>query len=111
MINAYRGFKIFLAMKMRLHPEPFERIKSGEKNIECRLNDEKRRSLNVGDVVVFENRGGGETLERTVTALHMFSDFESMFEQFPEERINDVCQYYTPEEEKECGVVAIELAE
>jgi len=45
--------------KMRLHPEPFERIKSGEKNIECRLNDKKRQQLAVGDTVVFENRGDG----------------------------------------------------
>lgn len=94
---------------MRLHPEPFERIKSGEKNIECRLNDDKRRQLSVGDSIVFENRSNGETLERTVAALHTFPDFESMFETFPEERINDVYQYYTPEKEKELGVVAIQL--
>jgi ASC-1-like (ASCH) protein len=96
-------------MKMRLHPEPFGRIKSGEKDIECRLNDEKRRQLIVGDLIVFENREDDETLERTVVALHLFTDFEAMFEKYPEERINDVYQYYTPEEEKECGVVAIEL--
>ena len=94
---------------MRLHPEPFERIKSGDKNIECRLNDEKRRQLGVGDTIVFQNREGGEELERKIAALHTFPDFESMFEKFPEEKINDVYQYYTPEEEKECGVVAIEL--
>ena len=94
---------------MRLHPEPFERIKSGEKNIECRLYDEKRRQLSVGDTVVFENRDDGETLERTVVALHTFPDFESMFEQFPEERVSGIYQYYTREEEKELGVVAIEL--
>lgn len=94
---------------MRLHPEPFERIKSGEKNIECRLNDEKRRQLSVGDTIVFESRESGEQLERTVAALHTFPDFESMFEAFPGERINDVYQYYTREEEKELIVVAIEL--
>jgi ASC-1-like (ASCH) protein len=43
-------------MKMRLHPEPFERVKSGEKNVECRLNDEKRQQLSVGDTIVFQNR-------------------------------------------------------
>lgn len=94
---------------MRLHPEPFERIKSGEKNIECRLNDEKRRRLGVGDTVVFHNRGNDESLERKVIALHIFPDFESMFKKFPEEKINNVYQYYTPEEEQEFGVVAIEL--
>jgi ASC-1-like (ASCH) protein len=96
-------------MKMRLHPEPFERIKLGEKNIECRLNDEKRRQLSVGDTIVFKNRDDGETLQRTVVALHTFPDFESMFEKFPEEGVNDIYQYYTREDEKEFGVVAIEL--
>lgn len=96
-------------MKMRLHSEPFDRIKSGEKKVECRLNDEKRRRLSVGDRIVFENRTDGKTLERTIVTIHIFPDFESMFEKFPEEKINDVYQYYTPEEEKELGVVAIEL--
>jgi len=96
-------------MKMRLHSEPFGQIKSGEKNIECRLNDDKRRQLAVGDSIVFENREDGEKLERTVAALHTFPDFESMFEKYPDERINNVYQYYTLEEEKQCGVLAIKL--
>jgi ASC-1-like (ASCH) protein len=94
---------------MRLHPGPFERVKSGEKNVECRLNDEKRQQLAVGDTIVFQNRSNDETVERKVVALHTFPDFKSMFKKFPEEKINDIYQYYTPEEEKECGVVAIEL--
>jgi len=96
-------------MKMRLHPEPFERIKSGAKKVECRLNDEKRRQLAVGDLIVFENRENGETLECAVVALHTFPDFASMFAQFPEERISNVYQYYTPEDEKRWTVVAIKL--
>jgi len=32
-----------------------------------------------------------------------------MFEAYPEERINNVYQYYTPEAENEFGVVGIEL--
>jgi len=60
-------------------------------------------------MIVFVNRGTNETLEKEVSALHLFPDFESMFDRFPEERINDVYQYYTQKEEKECGVVAIEI--
>jgi ASC-1-like (ASCH) protein len=47
-------------------------------------------------------------VERVVAALHTFSDFASMFEQFPEERISNVYQYYTPEDEKKYGVIAIQ---
>ena len=41
---------------MNLNNEPFELIKSGSKTIELRLNDEKRRLLNVGDEILFNNR-------------------------------------------------------
>ena len=94
---------------MRLHSEPFERIKSGKKKVECRLYDEKRRRLEVGDVIEFENRETGDIVEKEVEALHVFPTFEEMFTKYPEERINNVYQYYTPEDEKEKGVVAIEL--
>lgn len=95
---------------MRLHPEPFTRIKCGEKNVECRLNDEKRRKLKVGDIIQFQLRAECvETLEREIVALHTFPTFAAVFERFPEERINNVYQYYTPEEEVTWGVLAIEL--
>ena len=32
-------------MKMRLHPEPFELIKSDAKNVECRLYDKNRSQI------------------------------------------------------------------
>lgn len=95
---------------MRLHPEPFARVRSGEKKVECRLYDEKRRELQVGDVIEFQLRPDFvEKLEKQIVALHTFPSFEAMFEQFPEERINNVYQYYTPEEEQQYGVVAIAL--
>ena len=49
-----------------------------------------------------------EKLEKKIVALHLFPSFEAMFEKFTEERINNVYQYYTKEEQK-YGVVAIEL--
>ncbi len=94
---------------MYLHIEPFERIKSGEKKIECRLHDEKRRQIKVGDVIEFMSRETGDTIEKEVAALHVFSTFKEMFEKFPEEFINNVYQYYTQEDEKENGVIAIEF--
>jgi len=97
-------------INMRLHHEPFARIKSGEKKVECRLYDEKRRKLKVGDCIKFLLRPDfTEKFERKVVALHTFPTFEAVYEQFPEERINNVYQYYTREEEQKYGVVAIEL--
>lgn len=37
---------------MRLHNKPFELIKNGSKSIELRLNDEKRKLIKVGDIII-----------------------------------------------------------
>ena len=95
---------------MRLHSVPYRKLQSGEKKVECRLYDEKRHKLKVGDVIEFLLRPDfTEKFERKVVALHAFPTFEAMYEQFPAERINNVYQYYTSEDEQEYGVVAIEL--
>ena len=39
--------------EMKLRPDPFNRICSGEKTIEYRLHDEKRSLLNKGDYIRF----------------------------------------------------------
>ena len=39
---------------MKLQPEHFDKIKSGEKIFEIRLNDEKRQLINIGDIVIFK---------------------------------------------------------
>lgn len=39
---------------MQLNPAPFEKIKSGAKTIELRLNDEKRRRIKTGDKIEFD---------------------------------------------------------
>ena len=40
---------------MRLNTSPFEMIASGEKTIELRLNDEKRRKITIGDEISYVN--------------------------------------------------------
>ena len=39
--------------QMSLRPHPFEKIKLGEKTIELRLYDEKRKEIKVGDTIEF----------------------------------------------------------
>lgn len=38
---------------MKLNPEPFELISSGQKTIELRLNDEKRQRIKISDEIIF----------------------------------------------------------
>ena len=38
---------------MKLNNEPFNLIKNGTKTVELRLNDEKRKLLNIGDKIEF----------------------------------------------------------
>jgi len=47
---------------LKLATEPFESIKSGQKIIESRLYDEKRREIEIGDEIEFTNRDSGEML-------------------------------------------------
>lgn len=39
--------------QMKLVDAPFELIRSGQKTIELRLNDEKRQIIKIGDFIVF----------------------------------------------------------
>lgn len=106
---------------MKLHKSPFEMIKSGEKTIELRLYDEKRRQIKVGDRIVFTNNVTGETLEMAVVKLHIFDSFGELYRALPllqcgytSDSIDkadpaDMELYYSKEEQQRYGVVGIEL--
>ena len=106
---------------MKLHPQPFANIKSGQKTIELRLYDEKRQKIRVGDTIVFTNTATGETLTVKVQKLHRFSDFTALYRSLPllncgytEEDIaqaspDDMLQYYSLEQQAQYGVVGIEI--
>lgn len=107
---------------MKLNPEPFEKIKSGKKTVELRLYDEKRRQLHIGDEICFTNLADKtETLLTEVVELFVFDSFEKLYKTIPlemcgyskEEALvadpHDMDAYYSAEEQKEYGVVGIEL--
>ena len=106
---------------MKLNPTPFEMIKSGEKTIELRLFDEKRRQIGVGDEIIFTNNTTGETLSKRVAALHTFASFEELYRELPLLKCGytqadvdtavpaDMESYYSTEEQAKYGVVGIEL--
>lgn len=105
--------------QMRLHPEPFEKIKNGSKIIEMRLNDEKRQKIEIGDKIEFENRANGEKISAIVIALYHFATFKDLYNSLNKRDLgyaddenadpNDMAQYYSEEDIQKYGVVGIEI--
>ncbi|MFD1548787.1 ASCH domain-containing protein [Levilactobacillus fuyuanensis] len=107
-------------MKMGLNSDQFELVFMETKTIEIRLNDEKRRRLHVGDSICFYNVADEtQQLVRRVKSLRQFSTFADLYSQYSPESVgsapeDDVAQMvadtytiYTPEQEKQWGVLAI----
>lgn len=103
---------------LKLTTEPFEAIKSGQKIIESRLYDEKRREIEIGDEIEFINRDSGEKLLTEVVGLHRYKDFETMFERMgpakfggesKERLLNQISEFYPKEEQEQFGVIGIEI--
>lgn len=108
--------------KMKLYEEPFRAIQSGQKTVEVRLNDQKRRTLNVGDAIEFTKLPEeDETIAVEVISLTNYASFKEMFEDIPAEKfgamdrdiqesVEAIHTLYSPEREKEWGTLAIELS-
>ena len=103
--------------KMKLNESPFERIKDGTKTIEFRLYDEKRRKIKIGDKIEFSKLPElQEIILVDVLDLYKEETFENLFKKLytDEEEIkrktNSMYQYYSPEKEKEYGVVGIKIS-
>ena len=104
---------------MKLQPKPFSAISRGEKDIEMRLNDEKRKLVKVGDRIEFFNVATGESVVTEVIARHEYPTFEALYSAFEKTRLgylpnepafpSDMSQYYPEEEILSSGVVGIEI--
>jgi len=104
---------------MRLKKEPFEKIKNGRKKIEMRLYDEKRRQISIKDYIIFESFENKEKLKVRVINIMSFSNFDELYLYYNKKELgylkeqvasaDDMNQYYSYEEIKRYGVVALEL--
>ena len=104
--------------KMKLQEDPFERIKNGTKTVEFRLYDEKRRTIQIGDEIEFSKLSElQEKLLVKVIDLYKEESFEKLFKKVfvgeDKEKIiekaKSMNRFYTPEQEKEYGVVGIKI--
>ena len=104
---------------MNLHPSPFASINSGNKTIEMRLYDDRRKSIQTGDHIVFTNNESGSEITVEVVALYQYSSFEELYNHHSKESLGytrnetpchtDMLLYYTQEQIKQHGVLAIEI--
>ncbi len=105
--------------EMNLHPEPFEFIKSGKKDIEMRLYDDRRKNIKIGDDIIFTNNQTQEKITVEVINLYRFDNFEELYRHFDKTRLGynpdetaspaDMEKYYTKDNILCYGVLAIEI--
>lgn len=118
-INVYFLGGIFMEMKFHLHSDVFDIVKDGKKDIEVRINDEKRRMLKIGDTLIFLRRPNDDEMIRAkVVGLDYYDYFSNLVDNYDMERIylkgytkdeylNEMKRFYTLEEQEKNGVVAI----
>ncbi len=104
---------------MKLSAKPFNLVKRGEKVIESRLFDEKRKKLDLGDIITFTNsEDPTQVAEFCVIGLLRYNKFEDLFADYhpsmfggtsESELLKEIKQFYSDEEETEFGVVGIKL--
>ena len=106
---------------MKLNDVPFDAMARGEKTIELRLLDEKRRAVAIGDEIIFTRASGDERIRTRVVALHRFPSFAELYGSLPIERLGysreevktashtDMEIYYSAERQRELGVIGIEI--
>ncbi len=108
-------------MQIHLDPEIFELVKNGTKNVEARVNDEKRRKIQIGDKIeVLKRPEELESLWVRVTNLVQCANFEEITAKYSIERLYSsnytkeeylalFPKFYTKEEIDKYGTVAIEF--
>ena len=108
-------------MQIHLHPEIFETVKRGTKNVEARVFDEKRQRLELGDALVFLKRPDEiERLYGHVTGLKRFKNFAELANAYTIERLYSdkytkeqylalFPEFYSEAEITKYGTVAIEF--
>ncbi len=106
---------------MNLVPSAFIKIANGYKTIELRLNDEKRKRIQINDAIIFNCVGNYDIIIAKVKALHRFDDFKALYEKLPLDKCGypaqflnisnytDMERYYSKDQIKKIGALGIEI--
>jgi ASC-1-like (ASCH) protein len=105
---------------MKLNDKAFNNIKNGIKKFELRLYDDRRKNINLGDTIIFHNLNNlDDTISVKVLALLRYPSFADFFKDIDyklcgtatslEEKLERVHTFYSSEQEKEHGILAIKI--
>ena len=105
--------------EMSLQPKYFDFIKDGTKRIELRLYDEKRQSIQLGDIIEFA-KSDDEKFKAEVIGLLRYSSFADLFEDFDisiladssmtkQELLEVLGEFYSEKKQVEFGVIGIRI--
>ena len=101
---------------MKLRKEPFDLMASGKKQYEFRLYDEKRRKILKGDSIIFTCPQGRElvALVKDIITASDWKELDTVIEPMKKGDEIPLCEmmssYYSKEEVKKYGCVAIEIS-
>lgn len=98
-------------------------FREGNKTIELRLYDEKRKKIKVGDKIIFINMNDAtDVLTVIVKELFVFRSFDDLYKTLPLTECGYTCEnlctaspedmemYYSKEKQSKYGVVGIRVA-
>ncbi len=105
---------------MNLYDGPFDCFRNGSKDIELRLNDEKRSRIRPGDRIFFHRLSNAyDVVKCIVSDIRRYADFRQLYEKedlfrcgYGEDdhpSYEDMYEYYPKEEIERYGVLAIEV--
>ncbi len=105
--------------RMKLQPEFFDKIKSGQKKIEVRLFDNKRKEIKLGDIIEFKKEPEQtENLKTEVIELLNYKTFVDLINDFPitdfgcsnkEYLLKSLYNFYSKEDEDKYTVLGIKI--
>lgn len=129
--TSFDGLRTFVDKEYALHIKRFEmdvdgewfcKIIRGDKTVELRLNDEKRRGIKIGDYIVLNNLDLTSDVRKCVvrvTQLHYFSDFNELYASLDMSKCgygaaeqanpDDMLRYYSSKCQAQYGVVGIQF--
>lgn len=104
---------------MDLNPLPFEAIINGNKSIEVRLNDAKRKKIEVGDTIIFTKLPSNiEKISVKVIDLYPCKTFLELYRKLDSNDfrtktedafIKNIYSIYTKTQEQKYGVLGIRI--
>lgn len=106
---------------MKLNPKYFEYVKNGTKRVEIRLNDEKRKNIKVGDIIIFQKEPElKEEINTQIVNLIVRENFKELIRDLDiseysdkseseEKFLKDLYSFYTKEQEEKYGVIGIQI--